>query len=237
MLTLIIERSTRHAGWALFEGDRCRLETATDTEPARAPAWLAELDAALTAAGVSLAQVARFVAGLGPGSFSGIRATVAALQGMALPGGTPLLGIGSAAALAHALLTERADQGLHTPVSVVGDARRERLWCGTFLLDHGQLRILRGDETRPPTHDADDFQLLTLAELPGHLPPTSVVATPDWTRLAPRLTPLLPAAQLLPGEQRPTAAAAGRLFLADPAAARREPAPIYVHPAVAEVKR
>ncbi len=237
MLTLIIERSTRHAGWALFEGDRCRLETATDTEPSRAPAWLAELDAALAAAGVSLAMIDRFVAGLGPGSFSGIRATVAALQGMALPGGTPLLGVGSAAALAYEILTERAAEGVRTPVTVVGDARRERLWCGTFVLERGQLRTLRAGEPRATTHDADDFQLITLPELPGHLPPGSVVATPDWLRLAPRLTDLLPDAHLLPGERLPTAAAAGRLYLADPAAVRKEPAPIYLHPAVAEVRR
>ncbi len=236
MLTLIIERSTRHAGWALFRDTTCQRATVTDTEPARAPAWLAELGTALDEAGVPLATIDRFVAGLGPGSFSGIRAAVAALQGMALPGGSPLLGVSSAAALAFALLTERAASGHHTPVAVVGDARRERLWCGSYTLIHGQLRSCTVAGVRPLTHDADDFHLTTVAELPSHLPPDTVVVTPDWQRLGTRLAAVLPAAQLLPTERLPTAQDVGQLFLSEPDAARKEPAPIYLHPAVAEVR-
>jgi tRNA threonylcarbamoyl adenosine modification protein YeaZ len=236
MLTLIIERSTRHAGWSLFRDTTCLSATVTDTEPARAPAWLAELGTALDETGVSLATIDRFVVGLGPGSFSGIRAAVAALQGMALPGGTPLLGISSAAALAFTLLTERAASGHHTPVSVVGDARRERLWCGTYTLRHGQLRSCTVAGVRPLTHDADDFQLTTVAELPNLLPPETMVVSPDWPRIGTRLATVLPAQQLQPAERLPTAMDVGQLYLAEPDAARKEPAPIYLHPAVAEAR-
>jgi tRNA threonylcarbamoyl adenosine modification protein YeaZ len=236
MLTLSIERSTRHAGWSLCRDTTCLFATVTDTEPARAPAWLAELGAALDEAGVPLATIDRFVAGLGPGSFSGIRAAVAALQGMALPGGTPLLGVSSAAALAFTLLTERAASGHHTPVSVVGDARRERLWCGSYTLHHGQLRSCTVAGIRHLTHDADDFQLTTVAELPNHLPPGTWVVTPDWQRIGPRLAALLPAQQLLPAERLPTALDVSQLYLAEPDAARKEPVPIYLQPAVAEAR-
>ena len=74
MLTLVVERSTRRPGWALFRDAVCQLEAVVDGEPARAPEWLAHLGEALDAAGVSLAQIDRFAAGLGPGSFSGTRA-------------------------------------------------------------------------------------------------------------------------------------------------------------------
>ncbi|MEI8243875.1 MAG: tRNA (adenosine(37)-N6)-threonylcarbamoyltransferase complex dimerization subunit type 1 TsaB [bacterium] len=252
LLTLVIERSTCRPGWALFRDADCLLETISDEEPSRAPGWLARLGDALAKNHVSLAEVDRFAAGLGPGSFSGTRAAVAALQGMALPGGKPLTGVSSAAALAFDLLTARAARGLQTPMAVVGDARRERLWCAVYALEGprlvvgsrkkscGNLPPVCADRetfaTTPPAHDAADFTLTPWADLPQHLPPGAVVISPDWDRIGTRLSDVLPAAQLVAGVCMPTAAGVGRLLLADPASARAEPAPIYLHPAVAEVR-
>jgi len=89
---------------------------------------------------------------------------------------------------------------------------------------------------RPPTHDAADFVLATAADLPGCLPPDTVVVTPDWDRIGARLSSLLPVTQLVAGAHTPSAADVGRLLLSDPAAARAEPVPIYLHPAVAEAR-
>jgi len=304
MLTLVVERSTRRPGWALFRDAACQLEAISDEEPSRTPDWLARLGAALDAAGVSLAEIDRFAAGVGPGSFSGIRAAVASLQGMALPGGKPLVGVSSAAALAFALLTERAARGValpsrvdeaaralraractspatvtatcpraerpgrlcdqhaippippgsHTPVAVVGDARRERLWCAVYVLradgaaagetapDTGaappgwRLQSLTTTGVRPPAHNDADFVLTTWADLPGHLPPDTVVISPDWDRIGERLSSLLPATQVVAGVRMPSAADVGRLLLSDPEAAHTEPVPIYLHPAVAEAR-
>ena len=241
MLILVIERSTRHPGWALFHDAICQLEAVADVEPSRMPDWLARLGEALAAAGVSLAQIDQFVAGLGPGSFSGTRAAVAALQGMALPGEKPLKGVSSAAALAFALLMERAANGLYTPVAVVGDARRDRLWCAVYALQQARLVALgpgRAGATvaRTPTHDAADFTLTTWADLPCHLPPDTVVVTPDWDRIGTRLSSLLPADRIIAGARMPSAVDVGRLLLSDPTAAHTDPVPIYLHPAVAEVK-
>ena len=259
MLTLVVERSTCRPGWALFRDDVCQLEAVSDQEPSREPDWVARLGAALEAAHIPLPQIDRFAAGLGPGSFSGTRAAVAALQGMALPGQKPLVGVSSAAALAFALLTARAAQHIHTPVAVIGDARRERLWCAVFTLptpgvaaavsaaettspDTGaatqktQLLSLTPTGLRPPTHDAADFTLTPWTDLASHLPPDTLVVTPDWPRIGTRLSSLLPAHQILPGAHLPTAADVGRLLLSDPSAAHLEPMPIYLHPAVAEVR-
>lgn len=236
MLTLVVERSTCHPGWALFRDAACQIEAVSDEEPARAPDWLARLGAALDAAGVSCAEIACFAAGLGPGSFSGTRAAVAALQGLALPGKQPLKGVSSAAATAFALLCERAAGDTPATVAVIGDARRERLWCAVYALQGRQLRSCVSGSLRPPTHDADDFSLTTWSELPQHLPPGALVVSPDWDRLGARLAALLPASDLVAHQRTPTATEVGRLLLADPAAARTEPVPIYLHPAVAEVR-
>jgi tRNA threonylcarbamoyl adenosine modification protein YeaZ len=236
MLTLVVERSTCRPGWALFRDAVCQLETVSDVEPSRAPDWLARLGEALDAAGVSLAEIDRFAAGIGPGSFSGTRAAVAALQGMALPGGKPLVGVSSAAALAFSVLSQRKKCGLHTPVSVVGDARRERLWCAVYALEGTRLMVRTATGARPPTHAAADFTLTTGADLPGRLPPDTAVVSPDWERIGARLLSLLPASDLVSTLLTPTAADVGRLLLSDPAAAHAEPMPIYLHPAVAEAR-
>jgi len=236
MLTLVVERSTSRPGWALFRDAVCQLEKVTDVEPSRAPDWLARLGEALDAAGVSLAEIDRFAAGLGPGSFSGTRAAVAALQGMALPGGKPLVGVSSAAALAFAMLSQRKERGSHTPVAVVGDARRERLWCAVYALQGERLVVCNWAGARPPTHTAVDFTLTTWADLPRHLPPETAVVSPDWERIGARLLSLLPASDLAAKPLTPAAADVGRLLLSDPAAAHADPLPIYLHPAVAEVR-
>ena len=234
MLTLVVERSTRRPGWALFRDVACVLEMCADVEPSRAPGWLAELKAALDGANVSLADIDRFAVGLGPGSFSGTRAAVAALQGMALPGGRPLLGVNSAAALALRLLTARAAEGDTTPVAVVGDARRDRIWCAVFGAPPLMAWTRQG--MRPLSHDAHDFALTTWADLPSCLPSDALIVSPDWDRIGARLTALFPAARLAAGDDTPTAADVGHLAISDPSATRSEPMPIYLHPAVVERK-
>ena len=236
MLTLVVERSTCRPAWALFRDAVCQLEAVADVEASRTPEWLACLGSALDAAGVSLAEIDLFAAGLGPGSFSGTRAAVAALQGMALPGGKPLVGVSSAAALAFALLAKHADDGLHKPIAVVGDARRERLWCAVYALNDMRLMIRTVHDIHAPTHDAADFTLATWSNLANHLPPDTTVVSPDWERIGARLSALLPASQLVAEARMPTAADVGRLICSDPAAAHAEPMPIYLHPAVAEVR-
>ena len=159
---------------------------------------------------------------------------MAACQGLALPGGRPLAGVSSAAALAFAA----ASTGNPTvPVAVVGDARRDRLWCAVYALDPGtrRLLVLTGGQSRVPAHTADDFMLTGWDHLARLLPPDAQVLSPDWERIGAGLAGRVPAERLAAGPRFPTAPDVARLLLADPAAARAEPIPIYLHPAVAGV--
>jgi hypothetical protein len=108
------------------------------------------------------------------------------------------------------------------------------LWIATYALDpaHGRLTALFDGAFRPPTHDAADFSLVTWDALPAALPKNSRVLSPDWDRIGERLCACLPAERLVAETSLPTAADVGRLMLSDPTVARREPTPIYLHPAV-----
>ncbi|MBP5320781.1 MAG: tRNA (adenosine(37)-N6)-threonylcarbamoyltransferase complex dimerization subunit type 1 TsaB [Kiritimatiellae bacterium] len=227
--TLVLDRSSDTPGVALFDGAVPIFSQTWNGAPTRAPEWVADLAMALADRGIDLATVTRYVCGLGPGSFSGIRAALSALQGMALPGRTRLQGIASAAALAWAQATREGER-----VSVVGDARRDRLWCVTYRVfpAKGTIRL---DDGSLPTQTARDFTLLPADELHTAIPPDATLVTTDWERLCGRLQTLPNPARLITHACFPTADALGALACGPEGEtlALDEPSPIYLHPAVA----
>jgi len=80
----------------------------------------------------ALAEVELFAATTGPGGFTGLRVGLAALRGLALAAGRPMLGITSFAALAHAT-AEEARRGRQ--LLVVIDSKRSELFVQAFASD------------------------------------------------------------------------------------------------------
>jgi tRNA threonylcarbamoyl adenosine modification protein YeaZ len=89
------------------------------------------IEAAMQEAGLAFADLDRIAVTVGPGSFTGIRVGIAAARGLALVSGTPLVGIGTLAALAEAA-REKAGG---VPVLVVIDARRGEVYAQAFAAD------------------------------------------------------------------------------------------------------
>jgi len=212
---------------AVFDGEALVCEQVWDGEPTRSPEWMAWLAEALASQGLSVPDLDAFLCGLGPGSFSGIRAALSALQGMALPGSRPVYGVASAAALALGHADGAAD------VTVVGDARRNRLWCVTYRVDATdcRVRLLGG---RVPAHTSDDFRLVPAEALTQTVPDGTRILTTDWDRLSGVLTSTFAAERLVAHAVFPRAVDVGRLALSEPQARVLEPLPVYLHPAVAE---
>jgi tRNA threonylcarbamoyladenosine biosynthesis protein TsaB len=90
----------------------------------------AALFPALVRLGIPRLKLRRIIVGLGPGSFSGIRVSLAAAQGIALAQGIPVIGICSAysVALQHKEVTR---------LGVFADAKRREAFCTAF--SHGEL--------------------------------------------------------------------------------------------------
>lgn len=226
MRALVIDRSSGQPGMAVFDNEELVCERAWDADPTRSPEWIAELAETLASHHLPVPSFDRFVCGLGPGSFSGIRACLSALQGLALPGARPVYGVASAAALA--LGQARGAERL----TVVGDARRNRLWSVTYQVDPAARRVRLADG-RAPTHTADDFRLTPVEELAAAVPADTRIVTSDWARLSLVLTECFAEERLVDRAVFVRATDLGRLALAEPEACVFEPVPVYLHPAVA----
>ena len=90
----------------------------------------AALFPALSRLGLPRLKLRRILVGIGPGSFSGIRVSLAAAQGIALAQGVPVLGICSAYSVA-------AQNKTATRLGVFADAKRREAFCTAFA--HGEL--------------------------------------------------------------------------------------------------
>ena len=174
-MQLILDRSS--AATLIAFGER------TLTLPGRDETWVARLGELLGGERPTALTV-----GVGPGSFAGIRAAIACLQGLGLGWGLKPRGFPSAAALALA-------SGL-PEVTVVGDARRGTLWA------------VRYRRTGERLEQVGDFRILARERFV----PTSEMVSPDAERLAEfALRPVELTAELLPR----TVAALGEAALLD----------------------
>ena len=85
----------------------------------------AALFPALVRLGIPRLKLRRIIVGIGPGSFSGIRVSLAAAQGIALVQGIPVVGICSA----YSVAAQRKEV---TRLGVFADAKRREAFCTVF---------------------------------------------------------------------------------------------------------
>jgi len=222
MFVLAIDLSTESASVALLDNTEVlgnHSWTVTRGNPGRLLSALSKL---LTACDVDIAEIESFAVGLGPGAFTGLRISLAAFMALALPGKKAVYGLSSAEAIAAIVAGSGAEPAT---VTVIGDARRDRLWTGEFSADCGGIR------------QTGSFALIPAAEFREKVTPGSIVATPDWSRLEQKLGEVAPASvHLIEEPVVPTATAIGKLAATrSEAALPSEPLqPIYMHPPVFE---
>jgi tRNA threonylcarbamoyladenosine biosynthesis protein TsaB len=93
------------------------------------------IDSAMDEAGMDFADLDRIAVTVGPGSFTGLRVGIAAVRGIALVVGCPVIGIGTLDV--HAA-SARALAG-NVPVVAVLDARRGEVYCQRFAASGAAL--------------------------------------------------------------------------------------------------
>jgi len=196
MLDLAFETSSTTGSIALGN-DKVVVQSIEFKAPQR---HSAALFPALTRLGLPRLKLRRIIVGIGPGSFSGIRVSLAAAQGIALAQGIPVVGISSAYSVAM------QHKGA-TRLGVFSDAKRREAFCTAFR--NGELE--KSTYLIPMEEIEDHASTFTLAVSAEPLPGIS-------TRVHPRASDLLSLPDALPGwvTQPPL----GPIYLREPVAAK-----------------
>jgi tRNA threonylcarbamoyl adenosine modification protein YeaZ len=146
---LAVDASTLEASVALVAADGRLLGRWRQAPGERGTARLASATAELLdAAGVTVSGLSGLVVGTGPGSYTGLRAAIAFVRGLALPASLPLAGVASVAAAARAALLD--DPGLAEVVTVL-DARRGECYRADYERDGDATRTKRAPCLVPAT--------------------------------------------------------------------------------------
>lgn len=101
LLTLGVDTSTERRSVALMRGGRVLAESSSGLREGGSANLLADIDGVLVAAGVKLKEIGLYAAAVGPGSFTGLRAGLATVKGLALTTGRPAVGVQTLHALAY----------------------------------------------------------------------------------------------------------------------------------------
>ncbi len=145
---------------------------------------LAMIDKALLQSGFEREQIECLVVGLGPGSYTGIRAAIAMAQGWQLasaPGELKLIGVGSAEGLA----AQAQAEALAGRVNVVIDAQRDEFYLAVYQIDPRACR------------EVEPLRIVSLAEVRRREQGGEVLIGPEITRWFPAGRNLFPRAATL----------------------------------------
>jgi tRNA threonylcarbamoyladenosine biosynthesis protein TsaB len=144
MWVLALDTTTRAGSSALLRDGVVIEEIASDPALSQAQRVPAELIALLDRHDVPLSNIDAFAVGTGPGSFTGLRVGIAAMQGLACAEQKPLVGISTLDALAHIV---GYDDDPAVRVATWVDAWRGEVYAASYV---------RGAALEPPTVELPD---------------------------------------------------------------------------------
>ncbi len=218
MLVLALDSTTRPGSVALARDGAVTDVLTGDAGRPHAERLPADLQQLLARQSLTLADVDVFAVAIGPGSFTGLRIGIAAIQGCAFAAGKPVIGVSALEALAHAAPAARGAGALPC-VGVWIDAQRQEVFSALYRRDEavepaglealdgpsvgdpaetaGRWRDLFGGGSCPVIGDGAQKYRSLLDQAAGH--PTEIIAPPP---LAPIIA-LLAWRRALAGELPP----------------------------------
>lgn len=109
MIILALDTTTRGGSVAVCDGDRVLALLAGDETRTHGERLPGEIERALIAASVTRDRIQLLAVATGPGAFTGLRIGLAAMQGLAMTLGRPVIGISALDALAEQVADDTAD--------------------------------------------------------------------------------------------------------------------------------
>ena len=144
MKVLAIDTSTPRGSVALLEGRELVAELRLLSLETHSARLLGSVEYLLRISGWPLNDLRLIAAGIGPGSFTGIRIGVATAMGLAQMMSIPFAGISCLDAVAHQVT------GFDGRIGVVMDAQRGQVYFAEYFSKHGRIRKLAKPALRNP---------------------------------------------------------------------------------------
>ncbi|MGS0765424.1 tRNA (adenosine(37)-N6)-threonylcarbamoyltransferase complex dimerization subunit type 1 TsaB [Syntrophomonas curvata] len=126
MLILAIDSATPVAGVALMNDGRLIKEEFSNYKKTHSETLMLMVDRVLSECECTVNQVDVFAVTTGPGSFTGLRIGLAAVKGLSMAVGRPVVGVSTLDTLAHNIC---AGEALVCPLL---DARKQEVYCGFY---------------------------------------------------------------------------------------------------------
>jgi tRNA threonylcarbamoyladenosine biosynthesis protein TsaB len=184
MKILALEFSSSQRSVAVVSGDQAggalKVSEAVETGPDTARS-LAMIETALNSAGLEREEIECIAVGVGPGSYTGVRAAIALAQGWQLAHPVKLLGIASADQIAAAAQSE----GMTGRVNVVIDAQRGEFYLAAYDVEPETFRTV------------EPLRIVTLAEVRERESRGERLIGPEVTRWIPSGRIVFPRAAVL----------------------------------------
>ena len=198
MTILALEFSSARRSVALARGGAVLAE-AVEATSARGTNAFGLMQKVLADAGIARGEVEVIAVGLGPGSYTGIRAAIALAQGWQLAAGVKLLGVSSVASLA----AQAQAEGVFGCVNLVIDAQRGEFYLATWEISGPERREIAPLEIVPAAEIATRTaagEICAGPEMARRLFPSAAMIA----RLAADRTDFLPGERLEPVYLRET---------------------------------
>lgn len=136
MITLALDTSTTFLAIAAMRKEETVFSYAEPIGRQHGELLLPTLQEELVAHGISPRDITRIIAGIGPGSYTGVKIALATAKGLTAGSGAALLGYTSLAALLPS-----AEAATHEQVLLV-DAGRGRYYAQRFRREHGVIHVV-----------------------------------------------------------------------------------------------
>lgn len=167
MRVLALDTTTRAGSVAVVDDGRVLVERTGDAARTHAERLPAEVIDALTAAGLTLADVELFAVASGPGSFTGLRIGIATIQGFAFVSQKRVAPVSALRALAEAAASGRP---AGARVGAWMDAHRFEVFSALFEIAasaDGEVAVLHEVEPPMAAPPADTLERWTVLGLPS----------------------------------------------------------------------
>ena len=142
MKLLSLETSAVAASCCVTDDDKILSQAAVNAGLTHSRTLMPMVEAVLSSADLTAADIEAVAVAVGPGSFTGIRIGVATAKGLAFPADLPCVAVSTLEAMAYRL----SGLPLSGRVCAVMDARCKQVYTATFVIENGALTRETPDE-------------------------------------------------------------------------------------------